>query len=331
MSVLTTNMPDLRHALNGRGIEALRPVLRYNEAGQITANGTLREDEWKQIDEALVPIAKQRLTGIGDLMARGLVYRVPNGLGKTVLEYEDVSDIAPAQMSMDALTRGQKDRLEYSVKYLPLPIIHYDYQLSLRVLEASREKGMPLNVDMAQNAARKVAEFAENMLFNGSSDYTFGGGTIYGYCDAPNRNNVTLTKAWNDSTKTGEEILADVVKMKQASINAKHFGPWVVYIPTAYETAIDADFKAASDKTVRQRLLELGGIEDVKVSDSLAANNVVLVEMNTNTVRIVEGLPLTNVEWQTEGPFLTQYKVMTIMVPNIRADQAGNSGIVHLA
>jgi hypothetical protein len=35
------------------------------------------------------------------------------------------------------------------------------------------------------------------------------------------------------------------------------------------------------------------------------------------------------VEWQTEGGLITKYKVMTIQVPQVRADQDGNSGIVH--
>jgi hypothetical protein len=37
------------------------------------------------------------------------------------------------------------------------------------------------------------------------------------------------------------------------------------------------------------------------------------------------------VEWQTEGQFITKYKVLTIAVPQVRSDQDGNSGIAHLA
>jgi len=48
-------------------------------------------------------------------------------------------------------------------------------------------------------------------------------------------------------------------------------------------------------------------------------------------VRLVKGLPLQNVEWQTEGKFINKYKVMTIQVPQVRSDADGRCGIVHLA
>lgn len=77
--------------------------------------------------------------------------------------------------------------------------------------------------------------------------------------------------------------------------------------------------------------MKISGILDVKVIDTLPADNVLLVQMTSDVVRLVRGMGLQNVEWQTEGNFITKYKVMTIQVPQIRADQNGNSGIVHLA
>ena len=103
------------------------------------------------------------------------------------------------------------------------------------------------------------------------------------------------------------------------------------WIPTAYETVIDADFKAASDKTIRQRILEIGGIQDVKVADKLTANKCVLVQMTSDVVRMVEGLPVQTFEWQGTSPFTTNYKVATIMVPQIRADQNGKCGVTVLS
>ncbi len=178
---------------------------------------------------------------------------------------------------------------------------------------------------------RQVAEKLESILFLGTSSYTYGGGTIYGYMDEPNRNTITLGTDWDDSSKTGTQILDDVRSMKQASIDAKHYGPWMVYVPTAYETKLDDDYKAESDKTIRQRILEIAGINEVKVVDKLTANNILLIQMTQDVVRMVEGMPLTTVEWDEGGGFATNYKVMTIMVPQIRADQEGNSGVTHMS
>lgn len=301
------------------------------QATRIYANATLRKDEWKDLDTAVVTAAQDRLVGVADLYSRNLVYRIGNGLGKTVLEYEDIDDLSDAELTMDAVTPSQKDRPNYELKYLPLPITHKDFSFNARVLAASRTTGQPLDVTTAAQASRRVADKIETMLFQGASSFAYGGGTLYGYLDHPNKNNVTLSQNWDASGKTGEEILDDVKAMKQASIDAMHYGPWVLYIPTAYETVLDDDFKAASDKSIRQRILEIGGIQDIKVADKLTANKVALVEMNAETVRMVEGMSIQTVEWESNGGFTTNFKVLTIMVPQIRADQNGRCGITVLS
>jgi len=109
----------------------------------LTNNATLRKDEWKHMDEAILPASRSRLVGIADLYSKNLVYRLGNGLGKTVLEYESLSEITPAEMTMDGVNRSQKDRPNYELNYLPLPIIHKDFHFNARVLAASRTTGDP--------------------------------------------------------------------------------------------------------------------------------------------------------------------------------------------
>jgi len=305
---------------NGFNVNALR------------TNTLLRKDEWKTLDDAVVGIAKDRLVGVGDLVSRGLVLDLGGrGLGTTVLQYEDASDMTDAGMSMDGEDEGNMDRVAYSLKSLPLPLTHKDFKVNLRVLESSRQLGQPLDVTYAAVASRKVAEKIEDTLFNGASAYTFGGGTVRGYTDHPNRNTVSLSTAWDDSSKTGNNILDDVLAMKQASIDAKHYGPWMLYVPTGYDAPLDDDFKANGDMTIRQRLRETEGIIDVKTADRLTADNVVLAEFVPETSRVVIGLNPTTVEWEVKGGLVNHFKVMSIIVPQIRADQDGNSGIVHLS
>jgi len=53
------------------------------------------------------------------------------------------------------------------------------------------------------------------------------------------------------------------------------------------------------------------------------------VQMTSDVVRLVRGMGITNVQWQAEGNMVTRYKVMTIAVPQIRADQNDNCGVIH--
>jgi hypothetical protein len=295
---------------------------------QVNATGTLRPDEWKTLDAAVLAISEKRLGGIADLVAAGLTYDLGNGMGTTVLEYHDISDAMEAVLTMDGVTRGQGDRPVFSPHYLPLPIVHVDYEINARVLAVSRALGNPLDTTSAERASRKVNEKLEAMLFTNTT-YAFGGGTIYSYINHPDRNLYTLGTAW--TADTAANILADVIGMKQKSIDAYHFGPWALYIPVAYETVMDKDYDTTSHQTIRQRILAIDGINAVKVCDTLPSGNVLLVQMTSDVVRLVRGMGIQNIEWNTEGGMVTKFKVMTIQVPQIRSDQDGNSGIVHAA
>jgi len=301
-----------------------------NVNNAIQVNGTLRRDEWKQLDEAVLAISRTRLQGVQDLIDNNLIFNLGNAMGTTVLEYHSISDAMSADLTMDGVTRSKGDRPKYETHYLPIPIAHADFEINARVLAASRNMGNPLDVDGAEAAARKVAEKLETLLFT-STSYAFGGGTIYSYLSHPDRNQVTLGTHWDHSAKTGPQIVDDVKSMKQASIDAKHYGPWMLYVPVGYETVLDDDYVSGYPKTIRNRILEIDGIKGVKVVDTLTADNVLLVQMAQDTVRLVMGMGLQTVQWQTEGQMVTKFKVMTIQVPQVRSDQDGNSGVTHLA
>jgi len=300
----------------------------------------LRRDEWKTLDEAVMNISETRLGGVQDLVAAGLTYNIGSGMGSTVLEWHDVSDALEAVATMDGVSRGNNDRPVYQTNYLPLPIIHADYEINSRVLASSRSLGQAIDVTMAERAARKVNLLLEQMLFTNTT-YAWGDtddrsrNKIYSYINHEDRNLVTLSDYgdWDDnSATTGAEILASVLQMKQVSINNLHFGPWKLYIPTGYETRLDNDYDASTPQTtIRERILKIDGITGIKVIDTLTADNVLLVQMTSDVVRLVRGMGMQNVEWQSEGKFITNYKVMTIQVPQIRSDQNGKSGIVHMS
>jgi len=302
------------------------------------AGATLRREEWMRLDEALIEAKRYRLGGVQDLIDKGLTYTLGNAMGTTVLEWHDVSDAMEADLTMDAVTRSIGDRPIFQHNYLPIPIIHVDYEINARVLEASRKLGNPLDTTSAERAARKVLEKMENMLFTDTT-YSFGDkdsrnrNTIYSYLNFPDRNLVNLSIPWDASAATGPMILQDVQEMKAASIAAYHHGPWMIYIPTAYETVMDDDYDVSGSSlmTIRERIMKIGGIQGIKVIDTLPANNVFMVQMTPDVVRLVRGMDLQNIQWSTEGGMVNKYKVMTIQVPQIRSDINGKCGIVQLA
>lgn len=306
-------------------VDALRP---YRE---MHANALLRHEEWQVIDDAVLKIATDRMVGVADLIARNLTFNLTNGLGTTVLAYETESDMESAELSMDGATRGEKDRPEFGIGYLPLPIIHKDFSFNIRQLEASRSRGEPLDTTGAEIATRKVVEMAEQILFIGASAYAYGGGTIRGYMDHPSRQTVTLSTNWDDSPSDGESILADVISMIEALHAVKMYGDYGLYVPNNFGPTMFTDFKANSDLTVQARIEEIEPIQFVRTADFLTNDNVILVQLTSDVVREVIGMNPTPLEWDEEGGMILNFKVMAIMVPQIRADADSNCGVCHLS
>lgn len=301
---------------------------------RLVGNAALRYDEWRRLDDAVVRVARNRLVGFDDLRRNGLVYPLGNALGTTVLTWEMVSDAMEAQVSMDPVKRTKNDQVDYKAAHLPIPVFHSDYQIGERLLQESRNRGNGLDTMGAEAATRRVLEKLEDSLFGTQSLMQYGGGYMYTYLNHPDVNELPFDSAgqyWDDVNVTGPDIKDDVVEMKQALLDSGHYGPYMMYISSNYETKMDDDYRndesANSTQTIRERLLRIEGIQAIRVVDRLPADTVLLVEMSTETVDLVDGMPLTNIEWESTK-FMHDYKVMAIQVPRVKSDYNGKCGIV---
>ena len=303
---------------------------RQISPSELRTNTTLRKDEWTAFDEALVEEGIIRLRGVADLIAAGLTIPVANAMGKTTLEYEKVTDMEPAGVSLSGVPRTEDDRVEFELDSVPLPITHKDFDLNLRTLVASRNRGEALDTTQARVAGRMVAERQEQMLFLGGP--TFAGKAIYGYTNHPDRNPVSFVTngSWELTAKTGGNILEDVLTCIAAAETDRYFGPYWLYVPSNYSLKLEEDFKANSDKTIRQRLMEIDRLQSIKTVDQLTASNVILVQATRDVTALVMGEPLQSVQWDIEGGFIIKFKAFTIQIPLIRSDAQNRSGVVHL-
>jgi hypothetical protein len=299
-----------------------------NEETIITnAPATLRKDEWKQMDEAIVKAAQKELNAWSDLRSMVPAYTIANGMGKTILETERESDVTDAAVSMDGLARDTADRVETDLVNLPLPITHKGFNYSLRQVMASRNSGQALDVSNGQLAARKVAESIEKMYLGELSSYKFGGGTVAGLTNFASRNTVTLTAPTSSNHAT---TLNEVLDMRAAAYADNHYGPFMLYASPGWDQYLDEDYSASKgDNTLRERLRKVQGIIDVKTSRFLSDTTLLLVQMTPDVVRAVSGMEITTVQWDSMGGMQQNFKVMAIQVPQLRADFDGNCGIVH--
>jgi uncharacterized linocin/CFP29 family protein len=298
----------------------------------LRTNTLMRDEEWKVFDSELIIGAQEQLRGVRDLIQAGLTKTISNGLGKTVMEYDRIGDMEDAIVSMDGIERSENDRMGFERAGLPLPITHKDFFLPLRALAASKNGSEPLDTTYVRVAGRKVGEKAEDMLFNGGKKYQ--GLTIYGYRTHPDRNTMSFgtNGNWSQAAKTGENILDDVLDAVLELQNAGHNGPYWMYVGgTAAGLKLLEDFKTGSDKTIRNRLQETNLFSMIGSSDKLPDNEIIIVQPSSDVVVMVEGEPLQTIQWDIEGGFQINYKAFQILVPLIRSDIDGNSGIMHIS
>ena len=323
-------LPNGLGGSKGHGTIAQRLLANGMDTKALRTNATLRKEEWLEFDTALVETARDRLVAVGDLLSRGLTLNLKNAMGTTVIEWETIGQMRPAEVNMDGITRAAADRPNYESVLLPIPITHENFQFNIRALEASRLLGNALDTSSVIEATLQVVESLESQLFNGVS-ITFGGGTIYGYTNHPQRNTVSLHQVWDHVNQTGELIVADVLSLIAAAHVDRMFGPYVIYVPTDYWIPLVDDFKADGDRTTLERILAIPNIDAVRVSDKLADDNIVMVQMTKNVVDMVVGFQPRLLEWSGEGGLQAFFKVMAIMVPRVKATQTGQSGVVHMS
>lgn len=296
------------------------------------APAVLRKDEWIQLDKVVVAAALPRLRAVAEIRRRGLTYSIPNGMGKTVLQSQTMSDITDAEVSMNGVKESNRDRPVFDIGNLPLPIIHKDFSFYLREIETSRNGGSPIDTTMAEGASRKVAEYAEKLLIGSAGTYKYGGGFIYGLTNYPSR----ITKVITAPTATGwtpVTLVNEILAMKQLSMDKFHFGPWLLFVGQSWDQYLDRDYVASGgnnpNQTLRERVGKIKDIADVITLDYLSGYQLVLVQLTSDVIREVIGMDVTTLQWELHGGLELRFKVMAIMVPQLRADYNGNTGIVH--
>ena len=317
--------------LVGSGDVATRLMQSGFNINALRTNAVLRKDEWLQFDTALIEVARQRLPLVSMLVNAGLSFPISNGLGTTILEWEQVSDMEPADVSMSGVTRGQEDTLEYTLQSMPLPIIHKDFTINIRKLEASRTLGQPLDTAQAELAGRLVAEATEAMVIDGHATRV-GAAEIFGLDTVANSQAITITDLW-DTTTGAVDYVVDVLAAIAALQGDFMFGPYVLIVNYTSWNRMQNDYIATdiTGKTIAQRVADIEGITSIIPSTDVAANTAYVVQLTRDVIDEVIGLQPTTVQWETQGGMQVHFKVMSIMIPRVRFTRTLQSGVAVIS
>lgn len=314
--------------LTGNGAPAARVLAKNNfNVNALRTNDLLRKDEWIQLDETLIGVARQRLIGINDLKSRGLTLNL-GGLGTLISQYEQLADMTAADVDYAGITDGEKDSVTFTLVSVPVPIIHKDFSINIRRQAAStsaQSHGSPIDTTQITTAGQKVTEQMEEILFNGFTGGALDGSTLYGYTTHTSINSQSGSD-WGTATNPQTDVIAAMNVLE----GDRYYGPWLAYISTTQFGQLRNFFTDGSGDQIFDRLKRLVGLEDVRPGDRLTDGTGLLVSMRRDVVDLAIGQDLTVVEWDAKGGLVQNFKVMTAIAPRIKADAAGGSGICRL-
>jgi uncharacterized linocin/CFP29 family protein len=292
----------------------------------LRTNTLLHKDEWELLDRRVVAISAVVLNAIADLRALGLTTNL-GGLGVLVSQYEQVSDMNDANVNMAVEDDDEEDRVNFPLIGVPVPIVSKGFRIDARSLSASRRNGSNIDTTHVDTATRKVAEKLEEIFFVGST-VVQRGQSIYGVTNHPARNIISGGATWGTATNIYPNVLAMVAGLQ----GDNYYGPYRMYLnPAQYiqTWALNANTFEPIINTI-QRLPGFGP-GSVKAANFVPAGQAIMVNMTTDVVDVAIGQDIAPVEWETKGGLVTHYKVLAAMVPRVKSDAAGRSGVAHLS
>jgi hypothetical protein len=344
-------------ALNGKSPLAGALLRSLNERDEISipalrALSPLSDKAQVMVDKAVVEVGLERLALAADVMAEGLVYPLSDPLSVTMLEWETISKVGDAQRTMSPSARGENQMPLRTVHRLPIYLTTDDFSIGIRTLKMSQRVGTPLDTSLIKQATRRVNESIEDAFINGAttldgqalqvnagtaSDGTVITGTVPGLLTAPNANTKALSVDWtgtNTVGTTGPAVVNDILGMIATLQGDKKYGPYNLYVGTAAANLLEGDFKTYSSDTIRRRLegITVGGRGlKITIADRMpgAATGVqcAMVQMTSDVIEAVVGQQPTVIPWTSLDGFQLFWMVLAVLIPRIRSDYDGGSGI----
>lgn len=287
----------------------------------------LRTDEYKEIDSAVVEKHRNKVTMLADLRAAGLVNQL-GGLGSMFTEYENVSGMTDADVTMDGETSTEEDEVNKGFVPTPVPLISKRFRMNLRKLEASRQRGDSLDTTNAREATEIVTRKVDSMFFE--SNFTYGGASTQGLIDVVSNSDGDCAQDWDG---TPGNIFDDINTLIGNLFAKGYEGPYNLYLnPGQYNIFWGADAEGTGDMgSVQDRVEDHPLINKVEWSAGVPDKHAVLVQMSSDVIEFKEAEPITTLDWESGSGFTRYWMVFLAGIPVIKKDSDGNYGTAYIS
>jgi uncharacterized linocin/CFP29 family protein len=177
----------------------------------------LNDQEWENIKEIVVEVARKRLVGRRIVDLHG-----PLGPGVQTIVHDHFSGTTIGRIGL--LGEEESDPIR-SVRRESgiIPLIYKDFILHWRDIETSRQTGAPLDTSAAAGAAAFCADAEDDLIFNGSSEMGYEGLMVVDGRHVHHRRN------WAEAGNA----FKDVVDATQKLVQDGFYGPYAIVVSPA--------------------------------------------------------------------------------------------------
>jgi uncharacterized linocin/CFP29 family protein len=301
----------------------------HNQRGMLV-NSLLTKDEWESMERKVFQAAALRTNVLNLLRASGLVMQ--EDLGTIVSQWNTASEMTAANESINGQSAGERDRVDFKLVGVTVPIIFKEFQIGTRQLRSSRLMSNPIDTIHATQAARVVAEKIESIIIDGANSKLNAAAITYGLTNHPNRKTDTATNYGGGDWGTIGNAVKTVAGMITALSNStnRYHGPFQLLVaPTQYNQAANTYYTDGSGQTDLDRILNLTQIAGVQPNDTLADGEAVLFQPTEDVIDYSEQMAISVVEWMSPDGMASNFKVVAAGAPRIKADYGSRSGVCH--
>lgn len=324
VSVPTGEFKVIKNEKTGRSTP--RPIYRP----VAVHNALLRRYEWEQIDAAVLDVVRAPNVALNDFLRLGLTQPL-DGLGVIVSTYEQLGDLTAANVSMEGIVRGDQDRSTFTPQSIPVPLIHKDFSMSLRQLEASRRQGgETLDTTTARTATRKVQDKVDDIIFNGHTIAVGDTGQIYGLTNKPQRLQKTSADCGGGDFGTAGNFYKTLNGAIAFLRELGYYGRYGVYVSTNQyaQTNTLVTGTAVSERTAGMD--QLPEVAFINQAHKLADGEMIVFQLSTDVADLAIAQDVTPVQWEGLGGFQIEFRVFSALTIRVKHDANGNCGVIHV-
>lgn len=320
----------------------------------IRAFSPLMPREQLLIDNTIVTEFSDRLQVVRRLISNGQTFRLSRPFAHAQIQHGQEGETEGATRSRNPLARSEWDMPERLPVLTPIYYTFADFQLTLPDIETSRNGGVPLDTSLLRNKARDIAEDIEDAVINGPGVQVLGS-NAFGLLNAPGINTFNLSGGlnWDNPSKTGVQILADMNSIFSAFDSIRAFGPIDIWLPVSWYNALN--FKRRDDTVDRTVFQDIGDLRRsnqavfIGQADRLPEDQMVAYIRSSNSIDLVVGdfggqkapddpntpdsnpVPITVFPWQEKAGLVLNWKLIACVIPRAKQTFSGVSGIIKNA